>query len=172
MRQGTGTNRPKTYTQTRNHTHPRMPNKHSHPTTNNTSPTHQKGGTPTECTKLRRLIAAGKRPDPSRTRKLSLPAPMILPNPGGKVGHRRTQIRITPHAMWGVILFVPQHNSVEERRNSRLAHFLQCEQRAFAIQSAAISRQAAVRPDHPMARHDDADWVVAVGQSDRTRCCR
>src|SRR4051795_12841545 len=93
MRQGTGTNRPKTYTQTRNHTHPRMPNKHSHPTTNDTSPTHQKGGTPTECTKLRRLIAAGKRPDPSRTRKLSLPAPMILPNPGGKVGHRRTQIK-------------------------------------------------------------------------------
>src|SRR4051795_5206257 len=93
MRQGTGTNRPKTYTQTRNHTHPRMPNKHSHPTTNDTSPTHQKGGTPTECTKLRRLIAAGKRPDPSRNRKLSLPAPMILPNPGGKVGHRRTQIK-------------------------------------------------------------------------------
>src|SRR3954469_6284795 len=108
MRQGTGTNRPKTYTQTRDHTHPRMPNKHSHPTTNNTSPNHQKGGTPTECTKLRRLIAAGKRPDPSRTRKLSLPAPMILPNPGGKVGHRRTQIRITPHNCVGGDSIWPQ----------------------------------------------------------------
>src|SRR3954449_8393687 len=102
MRQGTGTNRPKTYTQTRDHTHPRMPNKHSHPTTNNTSPNHQKGGTPTECTKLRRLIAAGKRPDPSRTRKLSLPAPMILPNPGGKVGHRRTQLKtFAPNSVGG-----------------------------------------------------------------------
>ncbi len=41
-------------------------------------------------------IAAGKRPDPSRTRKLSQPAPMILPNTGGKVGHRRTQFSETP----------------------------------------------------------------------------
>src|SRR6185369_14561485 len=47
-------------------------------------------------------IATGKRPDPSRTRKLSLPAPMILPNPGGKVGHRRTQLKtFAPQFCWG-----------------------------------------------------------------------
>src|ERR1700683_278370 len=35
-------------------------------------------------------MAAGKRPVPSRTRKLSPPAPMVLPGgPGGRVGHRR-----------------------------------------------------------------------------------
>src|SRR5690606_27218708 len=37
------------------------------------------------------VIAAGKRPVPFRTRKLSLPAPMVLHPPGcGRVGHRRT----------------------------------------------------------------------------------
>src|SRR5215213_11896093 len=36
-------------------------------------------------------IATGKHPDPSRTRKLSLPAPMVLPpRGGGRVGRRRT----------------------------------------------------------------------------------
>ena len=50
-------------------------------------------------------MAAGKRPDPSRTRKLSPPAPRVLPGrPGGRAGHRRTthhthQAR-TP--LWGV----------------------------------------------------------------------
>src|SRR5262245_57579484 len=35
--------------------------------------------------------AAGKRPDPSRTRKLSPPAPMVLHRKQcGRVGHRRT----------------------------------------------------------------------------------
>ena len=36
-------------------------------------------------------IATGKHPDPSRTRKLSLPAPMVLqPRGCGRVGRRRT----------------------------------------------------------------------------------
>src|SRR3954471_13146133 len=36
-------------------------------------------------------IAAGKHPDPSRTRKLSQPAPMVLhPTGCGRVGRRRT----------------------------------------------------------------------------------
>ena len=39
-------------------------------------------------------IAAGKHPVPSRTRKLSLPAPMVLqPRGCGRVGRRRTYIR-------------------------------------------------------------------------------
>src|SRR5215217_3491923 len=33
---------------------------------------------------------------------------MILPNPGGKVGHRRTQIRITPHNCVGGDSIWPQ----------------------------------------------------------------
>src|SRR5215211_5257186 len=38
-------------------------------------------------------IATGKHPDPSRTRKLSLPAPMVLPpRGGGRVGRRRTTL--------------------------------------------------------------------------------
>ena len=38
-------------------------------------------------------IAAGKHPGPFRTRKLSLPAPMVLHSRGcGRVGHRRTQL--------------------------------------------------------------------------------
>jgi hypothetical protein len=37
------------------------------------------------------VIAVGKRPVPSRTRKLSRPAPMVLRGrPRGRVGHRRT----------------------------------------------------------------------------------
>ena len=42
------------------------------------------------------VIAAGKRPVPFRTRKLRLPAPMVLHPPGcGRVGHRRH-----PHPGW------------------------------------------------------------------------
>jgi hypothetical protein len=41
-------------------------------------------------TQVTAAIAEGKRPDPSRTRKLSPPAPMVLHPPGcGRVGHRR-----------------------------------------------------------------------------------
>src|SRR5205085_5941676 len=41
-------------------------------------------------TRVTAAIAEGKRPDPSRTRKLSPPAPMVLHPPGcGRVGHRR-----------------------------------------------------------------------------------
>src|ERR1700761_7100509 len=83
MGQGTGTNRPKTYTQPA--TTPT-----NQPTTADTP--HHQNTTTQQQNKVTANIATGKRPDPSRTRKVSLPAPMILPNPGGKVGHRRTQI--------------------------------------------------------------------------------
>src|SRR4051794_22392101 len=43
------------------------------------------------------VTAEGKRPDPSRTRKLSPPAPMVLrPTGRGRVGHRRNT-RPPPH---------------------------------------------------------------------------
>src|SRR3954453_9959396 len=43
-------------------------------------------------------IAAGKNPDPSRTRKLSQPAPMVLhPTGCGRVGRRRTILRKRGH---------------------------------------------------------------------------
>ena len=56
-------------------------------------PPHTRG--PVRGEKVTAAIAWGKRPDPSRTRKLSPTAPMVLHPPGcGRVGHRRT----TPHA--------------------------------------------------------------------------
>ena len=71
-----------------------QPQPHSRHTS---APHHQTHSHPhTGWTRVTAAIAAGKRPDPSRTRKLSQPAPMILPNPGGKVGHRRTQFTETP----------------------------------------------------------------------------
>ena len=42
-------------------------------------------------------MAVGKRPVPFRTRKLSPPAPMVLPGgPGGRVGRGRTKFRLRP----------------------------------------------------------------------------
>src|SRR3984957_8548551 len=62
--QGTGTNRPKTYT---------------HATTTQCRTNHCTPPPTTNLNKVTAVTATGKRPDPSRTRKLSLPAPMILP---------------------------------------------------------------------------------------------
>src|SRR4051794_10936449 len=47
------------------------------------------------------VTAEGKRPDPSRTRKLSPPAPMVLrPTGRGRVGHRRnTRPPPPPHGV-------------------------------------------------------------------------
>lgn len=74
----TGTNRPRTYHKPR--THPlRSSRSTATPTTGHNS------------TQVTAATAEGKRPDPSRTRKLSPPAPMVLHPPGcGRVGHRRT----------------------------------------------------------------------------------
>ena len=95
---------------------------------------------------------------------------MILPNPGGKVGHRRTQIKsFAPQFRLGgkgISRRIVQSNNVGV---AGCPAFLQFEQGAFAIEPAAVSGEAAVRPDHPMARHDDADRIVAVGQSDRAK---
>src|SRR6187549_1490610 len=101
MRQGTGTNRPKTYT----HPHTRGKNLATTPT--QPTPRHQTPTVTTQHNKVTAEIATGKRPDPSRTRKLSLPAPMILPNPGGKVGHRRTHFKtFAPQFYWGAKAFL------------------------------------------------------------------
>src|SRR6202007_1838194 len=137
--QGTGTNRPKTYTQpTATTIHPITPNPTPPPTTPSTTPTKYR---------VTAEIATGKRPDPSRTRKLSLPAPMILPNPGGKVGHRRTQIRITPHQHVGGDSFY----SLKKRWRYRVSALLQGKQCALTVQPSAVSGEAAVRADHPVA---------------------
>ena len=160
MRQGTGTNRPKTYTQPKPATTNPQQIKQLHPTTKHTPPQ--------QVNKVTAEIATGKRPDPSRTRKLSLPAPMILPNPGGKVGHRRTLFKtFAPQFCWGAKAFSRELFSVEQSRRDRVPALLQREQCALAVQSTAVSGEVAVRADHPVARHDDADWVVAVGQSHR-----
>src|ERR1700750_1865103 len=55
---------------------------------------------------------------------------------------------------------------VEERRNRCDAIALHVQQMPFAFESAAVSSQASVRTDHPVARHDHADGVVPIGQAD------
>ena len=73
----------------------KQPGVHTTRYANNPEPTHT-ASTPTQrrppwVTRVTAAIATGKHPDPSRTRKLSLPAPMVLPpRGGGRVGRRRT----------------------------------------------------------------------------------
>ena len=103
--QPTGTNRPTRTTHTHTHTHPHQrpsapgraanqtprPLRSPEPThpTPHTGAGHQ-GPRTTTPPPSRRPQRAGKRPDPYRTRKLSPPAPMVLPPPGsGRVGHHR-----------------------------------------------------------------------------------
>ncbi len=60
-------------------------------------------GTPVsgEVHRVTAAIATGKHPVPSRTRKLSLPAPMVLqPRGCGRVGRRRTNIVVEAIARW------------------------------------------------------------------------
>jgi hypothetical protein len=63
---------------------------------------------PTQVHTVAAAMAAGKRPDPSRTRKLSPPAPMVLPGrPGGRAGHRRTTSKeLVPSNAGDELLFV------------------------------------------------------------------
>jgi hypothetical protein len=86
----TGTNRPRTYhnSYTICESRPR-PLCASERT--NTPPQLDSGCTRCFFTRVTAATAKGKRPDPFRTRKLSPPAPMVLPaKEGGRVGHRRT----------------------------------------------------------------------------------
>ena len=89
--ESTGTNRPK-------QTHTTLPctnKKHTHVfastmqylTQHRSTPEHKSSAAPKVC---RWSIATGKRPDPFRTRKLSLPALMVLqPGGCGRVSYRR-----------------------------------------------------------------------------------
>ena len=116
--QPTGTNRPNTC-----HTNPQ----HNQQTLDvGTTRGHHDGKTQTPCTttntrphnptppnhtggvhKVTAATATGKHPDPSRTRKLSLPAPMVLqPRGCGRVGRRRTNIANGRPVIWSpVVLF-------------------------------------------------------------------
>ena len=76
-----------------------------HNPTPTTTPTPTKtGGQGPVATGVHKVTAAtatGKHPDPSRTRKLSLPAPMVLPpRGGGRVGRRRTSFQREGHQQW------------------------------------------------------------------------
>ena len=79
----TGTNEP-------NHPHPpqtKKRGKQQEPRVHSTTPEHH---TQHPTTVWAVATATETRPDPSRTRKLSLPAPMVLHPPGcGRVGHHR-----------------------------------------------------------------------------------
>ena len=88
-----------------------------------------------------------------RCRMLSRPA-----------GQNRRHTEIDSHSAWTS----PRVLS-EEHRCGWVPALLQREQSAFTVQAAAVSGEAAVRTDHPMARHDDADRIVAVGQTDGSK---
>ena len=87
--QVTGTNRPRAYTQT-------SPKKYCYASTVQYLKQHTPPHNSVAGALFHRVTAAtavGKRPVPFRTRKLSLPAPMVLHSRGcGRVGHRRTQL--------------------------------------------------------------------------------
>src|SRR5688572_514000 len=62
-------------------------------------------------------MARGKRPVTFRTRKLSLPAPMVLPRRrGGRVGRRRTTIpEGAPTSAWGPLRHAPTLDPPREK---------------------------------------------------------
>ena len=96
-------------------------------------------------------IAAGKHPDPSRTRKLSQPAPMVLHPIGcGRVGRRRTifvdggHLRMAPIAIVGRVRR-PSNSPEERARGRRSSSFEQRRRLSWAIPGWAI-RQAEQQP--------------------------
>ena len=56
-------------------------------------------------------------------------------------------------------------NLIEQRPIHRRPVPLQFEQGLLPIQSAAIAGEAPVGANNPMARNDDCDGIMAVGQS-------
>src|SRR5690606_36265046 len=60
----------------------------------------------------------------------------------------------------------------EQRAAPRAVSGFVLEQRALERQPAAVTRQRAVRADHPMAGHDQADRIRAVRGADAARGCR
>jgi hypothetical protein len=83
------------------------PTPHAHPCTKGGS---QRGHRVTAAT------ATGKHPAPSRTRKLSLPAPMVLQPQGcGRVGRRRTTFRRGHPVRGGLYAIFSMHRGSDRR---------------------------------------------------------
>ena len=105
-------------------------------------------GQPGKCgTRVTAVIAWGKRPVPSRTRKLRPTAPMVL-HPGGcgRVGHRRTTIRsrASNHQVGGSPTLTPQPAPRTRERPARPA------ERQGASPDSPHTPQA--RPARPFTR--------------------
>src|SRR3954447_22385454 len=99
------------------------------------------------------VTAEGKRPDPSRTRKLSPPAPMVLrPTGRGRVGHRRNTQPPPP----------PSGGETDRRTAPR------------DVTEQDDPRRAGLRPEPcPFACPQEACHVVgSVGRCRQTRCRR
>ena len=115
----TGTNRPKqTHTMCNTQTN-KKDDYVMHASTMQYLTQHLQGNTaPKVC---RWLIAAGKRPDPFRTRKLSLPALMVLqPGGCGRVSYRRHKTQtITQYTKKGEVL---EHHRSRTSPFSRFHH--------------------------------------------------
>ena len=111
-------------THTTNHTRMRVLGVGSH--TDNRIDSYQRRRPRTAHVVVSVVTATGKRPAPSRTRKLSLTAPMVLHPPGcGRVGHHRAHLeRTQPQALrraWGWVL---PHRPATHRRTRTAGTFM------------------------------------------------
>ena len=107
---------------------------------------------------------------PRRRVKARAPRPMV------RRGLSRARRVVADEAAEGAVLDMgsnpnqgrPAHPGRRRCRDSpeREGPRLEVEQEALALHAAAVAREAAVRPDHPVARDDDRDRVPAVGQAD------
>ena len=122
----TGTNRPRTYHKT-------------HPLCSSRST----GTHPHNSTQVTAAIAEGKRPDPSRTRKLSPPAPMVLHPPGcGRVGHRRTQPHTKGPQPRGPFFLCHRYAVIDVRQGGR-SHCCGCGSASEFVRAAGRPGSAA-----------------------------
>ena len=162
--QPTGTNRPRACPTPHSPTTPRAKRTHMlASTTQNLNqqptpiPTHQQRArvhhvhNRTQVHRVTAAIATGKHPDPSRTRKLSQPAPMVLhPTGCGRVGRRRTyfsdggHLRVAPIAIVGPVA-APEYRAIPRSEQSRGRRSSQRRRPAREIAVPAASGRAEVR---------------------------
>jgi len=95
------------------------------------------------------VIAEGKRPVPSRTRKLSPPAPMVLHPPGcGRVGHRRTTTPKKGDPPPGPLFCVPQTTHPQVLRSCSNRSVYAARVCASMMSPAPMALSKSVRPHH------------------------
>src|SRR3954463_3424020 len=114
------------------------------------------------------VVAEGKRPVPSRTRKLSPPAPMVLHSPGcGRVGRRRHQTSVQnapPGDRRGILHFQVDYSPPPIERRI-------CSRRSRAAASRSSSCSAIARPASLSSASSVPPCAVAYRPSILSRTC-